>query len=261
MDIKEKIDQYILGQLSLEDEKAFEQEIAKNDSLKEEVEMTRLIANSFQRNGEEGVFNEMRQIGTEEEFRKILSASGKKKRNTKSMVVAISGVAAAILIFIYMGFQPKFSNEALFSEYYVTQSYDVTPTRGGTNLSEQQEANLSEAIKCYDSNDFGKALEYFNKITVQIPLYELQDEIIFYTAICQLETGEVSVSIGNLTYLSEKDDSEYQDNSEWLLALSYLKMGDRNKSVHLLEKIKGKNNDYSVQAGNLINKMRENRFF
>lgn len=204
----EQIDRYVLDELTDAERIAFEKEMQDNEELRTEVALMQHITVAFQRKEEE----------------KLLQKKTFIVRYKKPLISIISA-AAAILLFAYIGMQPKYSSGQLFETYFDETEFEIIPARNDKTPDEMQNELL------------------FSRAIAGIP-YHLQE------------------AIDSLLHLSAMPaDFEYREEAEWALALAYLKNGQRDKSQIILHQIIDKNSDYSANARELSEKLKSRKWF
>ncbi len=124
-------------------------------------------------------------------------------------------------------------------ENLLTENYMVAeeqPTRAGyfvpqiTSTQENEEI-LEHAMTKYDNNEHDSAIILFNEILTEEPN---NVTVQFYQANSYLEEGDLQNGITNLNRVSQQRDNEYYEASQWYLALSYLKAGDKDSATRIL---------------------------
>lgn len=134
------------------------------------------------------------------------------------------GIAASIAALIALGWwgMNTFSGpnmEALYQDNY--ESYPntaVTITRGDV-----RETLERDAFTAYESGDFGSALEKLSAL-------DDRDYTLFYRAQCQLQLGRTTDAIESLQKNIETG-TVYLPESQWYLALAYLKNGQKELAL------------------------------
>lgn len=274
---QELIDRYLLGEMSEPELKAFEEQMANDEELLQDVDISRHIVKAFQYEGEQRAFDTMKFM-SEEDLKKVLNLSEIKmtednistthkikpvyQKRSFSWLIPVSVAAATILIFLYIGFRPKYSTEQLFSQYYVTQSYETHPTRGGSELSIEEKKLIQQAKSFYLQKEYQQALSLYNQYLKDKPDWKIEsEEVIFHSAICQFETGETSGSIEKLSFLASSGQSDFQDEALWNLAFAYLKENQRNKAMECLQQLIEKESDYAADASKLSDQINKRKWF
>jgi hypothetical protein len=221
------IDLYLLDKLSSQERKDFEEEMLRNGDLCEEVEAMRRIMTGFERKGETEAINAMRNMPEEQMKLIIADAENGYKQPVKKtgLFLAIAGVVASITILLYIGLQPKYSSEELFSEYYLPEQLEILPSRGESSPEEKQ------------------------------------NEIRFKEAIDLLEDNKLYPATDHLTYLSSLSEFKYQEESKWVLALVYLKRDQREESKKILLQLIETNSYYAKDAKKVVEKLEKRKWF
>ncbi len=227
---QQKIDDYLFDMLSDEDKVAFEQMMKDDENLRKEVELTRQITEGFQIKGEKAALEEMMNLSSDDEMRAIISGAETKyhieqpkKSIFKRLSIYIASAAAVILILLYVGLQPQYSNNDLFNEYY--SDFKAASTRGGAT-AEKQSKQLSETVLMINMGQTGKAIQ-------------------------------------DLTTFSSDPEFEFKPQALWYLSLVYLKSGQREqaKSVLLqIETYRHDNDKLADKALELLDKLNEKKW-
>ncbi len=228
--LQEKIDDYLFDLLSEEERIAFEQMMAEDENLRNDVELTRQIGNAFQIKGEKEALKEIQHISSKEELKEIIEAAERKhneKRSTttRKLLISISAVAATILILVYIGLQSQYSSQQLFDEYYHPEEYMPTSMRGNNSELSQEQAQ-----KLYD-------------------------------VICMIEKGQPETAIDSLRHFYMSFEPTFKEDVQWNLALAYLKVNQRDNAEKILHEIIKKNGDYIQDAQELSKKIKQKRWF
>ncbi len=225
-DRQDQIDRYILDELSEEERIVFEKEIEKDESLRQEVELMEHIANAFQRKCEKDALEELKDLSSIEALEEMLSSSPKRiAAKNKSLIISILSAAAAILIFLYIGFTPKYSSEQLFAEYYLPEQFEILPGRGDRSPEEKQ------------------------------------NELLFTETIELLENNKLSQATDHLIYLSSLSGFKYKEEAEWALALIYLKKDQRKEAQKVLLQMIETNSYYAEEAKKVVEKLKKRKWF
>lgn len=267
-DIQDRIDSYVQNKLTADEYKAFEEEMHNDEKLRQEVELTLLIAEGFRRKGEQDAINEIQQI-EEDELKKILVVAESKykagleiKKNNQSQrkytihISALIGVAACLLV--YIGFQPKYSSDKLFAEYF--KAADYVPIRGDRGMDEDKEAAVAEAFASYQNGNYSEASDAFTKTITGMNMHDVPEEVIFYFAISLVETGQYDKAIEKFSYLARKENSEYGPESEFNLAMVYLKSNLRGDAEKVFRAIIDHNGPYTPLAKELLYKVTKKKW-
>ena len=247
---QDQIDKYVLGQMDDTEKSVFEQDVAQDAGLQEQLQFTKDVTSATKSREEklakienwedDYVFEDNRRVSatnyrptgsgydacpspsTEQTFAKPRS-SGKK------VFYWTSGIAA---IFIAGFF--------LVNNLFVMESgnpasplpYEYGNMRGGTDF-----ASIEELL---ESHDFASALAKIEKQE-----QELADEM----AVLEQDSVQDNERKGYELQLIESK----KDDLNWLKVLSLLGLGQNDKAVELLNTIRKSNSGYSLQADSLYN--------
>ncbi len=121
----------------------------------------------------------------------------------------------------------------------------VVPSIRDFNTSEN---DVEEAFRYYDNQDYKKAAAAFKK------LY-LDDEIAyanFYYAISLMSDHKVEKALEALESSSWKIPKRYQYQTDWYLALGYLKVQNIEKATVYLQKVIKSDNPMATQAQQIL---------
>ena len=280
-----RIDCYLSGELSDTEKIAFEEEMRHDENLRKDIELTKIIAEAFRNKADNNAIGAMENV-PEDEVRAIIASIEKeyslaepteveyssrnvqhsmlpenapKKRNVKKLVIGALSVAAVVFVLVYIGIQPRYSSEELFNEHYTAQIYEYTPSRSGSPYTEEQEVLHAQAVELYEEGNYQQALEYFGKITTGMEEKDIPEEVVFYSAICLIETEKVNTAVERLEKLASTG-SLYNQDAAWNLALAYLKINKRDKARDLLFSIVEKQGNYNEEAKNLLRQMVKRRW-
>lgn len=98
-------------------------------------------------------------------------------------------------------------------------------------------------------------LNSFNNILITKKTEELPDDMTLYWAVCLIETNQPEKAEPLLKQIEGSDDSEFQEDAQWLQALIYLKSGDKPMAKESLEILTKESSAYSQKAKELLKKI------
>ena len=263
-DKQEIIERYLLGEMDENEIAAFKKQLAADRLLREETELMRYIISAFRLEGEKAALEAMQSV-PEDTFRKWMAPLRpvrKQKHRRLYMRIAVAAAAAIILFVLYIGTRPQYTPEQLFAQYYQTLPYEIYPVRGGFDLTPDEREWMRLAETSYRQQDYAHALALYNRLFAQKPDQKtLPEEVVFYSAICRLETDDLTGAIELLAYIASDGTSAFRDDAIWNLAFAYLKSGRRSKAVECLEQLIKKESDYTEKAKELREKLKEKKWF
>ena len=260
---QELIDRFLLGEMTESERTVFEKQLSEDEDLRQDVDICRNVVTAFQYDAEQKAFDAMKSM-SEDEFKTLISGSETKTTKNKyiSFVRLSAAIAAVALILIYIGLRPKYSSEQLFALHYATQAYETYPTRGGSELSIEEKVLIQQAKKLYIEKEYTLALSIYNQYFASKQDWKIQpEEIILYSAICQLETEDLSKATEKLSYLASSEKFEFQEEALWNLSFAYLKNNQRDKAKKCLNQLVEKEGDHTDKASKLIEELNKKRWF
>ena len=213
-----KVDKFLRHQMTAEEEQAFKQEIALNPEKKARARITALMIKTMLQEGlknDQNIINDIRGLN-EVQFRKTL---GLKPRvfNLWSRIIKYSVAACVLGIISFVGYRYYDYNLTVSlgnSQYlaYVSDISEMSSVRGTTDVAIYKELN-----RLFANVKEGKDL----KDTIE-----------------ELETLYENSSVADSVY------KEFLDDISWNLAIAYLKNGEREKPIPILEDMVKRNIDY-----------------
>ena len=217
INISEKIDRYVLGQMGLEEKAIFEAELSADPELRHEYEMQREIILAAQR----------------VHFRhhlKDIEQQVRLRRKTTIKTVTSWSIAAAIVCVCVLGLDMKYSSDLRDTSMLCYAETGAPLTRSDNEIDNL----LSEAYELIGKNELESALSMIlsaEKIIKETPLYDAISEEAKY----QYE----------IRLLQEQD-------LEWYKALILMKEGEIFKSRKVLKQIASSNSRYANAARTIL---------
>lgn len=105
-------------------------------------------------------------------------------------------------------------------------------------------------MNAYQKKEYKVALQKFNA------MLNIDKEFILYKAICLIETKQLPEAIDLLNQLvSDGEGTEYWQQANWYLAISYLKKHEKDKAMQLFEKIANLDGVYKKEAETTIKEL------
>lgn len=260
----DRIEAYLLGELSEEARTAFEAELARNDDLKNALEeMKELQAdmivlerdNFLDRLNEikgeledtansaatsEDTFEGEAENEESREFSGEERPKGKVRRFPRWYVAA----AAAILLLIvplYLVLRPP----ATLVDQYFAPYENLYSNRGSSD------AEIKQALADYDDGNFTESITHFD---AYLEIEPLDSEAIFYSGIAHLAIGKSEKAIELLSSV----DSEgfiYSLRAKWYLSLAYLQKDQKAEARTILEGVKSSKGELGQKASELIDEL------
>lgn len=166
----------------------------------------------------------------------------------KSVSWRIPAAAAVILMIliptIYQGYFRSGSDQELFTAYY-------TPYPPAQNVRGNQQSDRGMVL--YRNNEYSAAIPLFES---QIAADSTKARIHLFLGNCYLRVNNTAKAIEHLEKLLLVTNSRIiQQNTEWYLALAYLKEGGTQETVEQLQSIVSSNHLFSEKAKDLLKEL------
>ena len=261
-ELQNRIERYLLNEMTSEEAHEFSNKIECDPQLKEEVEMVALIIGATRKVGQKSDMADielMRQVSLSEieelTGRKGTTAADNTKKSPilsiKTAIWALSGIAAILLAVLFINHHKESSNlNQLYADFYQPLDEDgLAVARGGDDISEADNLFLSEGFELYSQGEYAKALTKFNQISDNN-----QRSVSLFSAISLLETGNAKQAVQLLeSAISDYGEGwEYYQDAQWYLALAYLKSKQEEDAEKMLQQIVVENRFYAEKASKLL---------
>jgi len=169
------------------------------------------------------------------------------KKNKMSFIPKIWKVAAVFVIgmslFWIFNLSPNY--EKLYSKNFVPYPNIVAPTVRDLNGSEN---DIEKAFRHYDNGDYAKAAEIFKSIYTEDKIGYAN----FYYGISLMADHQVEKAVEALENPDWKIPARYQNQTNWYLALGYLKTDNKEKAIAYLEKVIKADDAMAPQANKIL---------
>ncbi|MBC8490235.1 MAG: tetratricopeptide repeat protein [Bacteroidetes bacterium] len=179
--------------------------------------------------------------------------SGKKYFRYK--IAASIALFLTITVVLLIIFRHGKTNEELFAEYFKPYTNIIT-TRN--QLSDEYNKLMSNALYYYETREYNKANIFFLELTNE---GITNDTLMFYYGISSLGNNDPSKAINIFEMILTGQGRTFFQQAEWYLALAYIKNGDKEKAIEMLEKLIDNNTYYKTDAKKLIKELRKVHYF
>lgn len=242
----QRIEDYLSEEISENEKLKFEQELAVNPKLKQELQFEIELDASLKQEDVIDLRRKMRHVINEEKAR--ARNFGKRSLHSHWYLVAASVTFLILIVGALRLMNPvKYSSETIFEMYYTGESaHNVT--RSGSNSND-------EAMTKYRDGDFNGALLLFNEI-----LDKDADNIYirYYAGLASIETKQNKRAINEFSFIVKNRNNLFVENAEWYLALSYLRDSQPKEAKIILEKISETvTNTHQNEAKQILKRIKE----
>ncbi|MBK8562955.1 MAG: tetratricopeptide repeat protein [Saprospiraceae bacterium] len=240
------IDEYLLNRLDGEELKAFEQLLAQDESLMNEVIERRQLLSAMEMVGDLQMKERVKRIHLTEigRIEKPPVTTNPRKWIFAFVLLLIASLA------IWWVMRPKAQTPPqLYAQYY--QPYDLN---FGTRNMDANQA-LAEAGGLYKSGKYAEALALFEQALTANPA---DSKARLALGICQLELGQYDQALAQFNALMDANDPLFGEQAIWYAAMTKLQQEDIVGCKALLEGIlSNQEGQYQEKAKELSNKLQE----
>lgn len=243
---EELIEGYLRHELTADELTQFNSLLKDDADFAAEFKLSLHIATAVERTHEQNALQELMQV----------PAAAKRRHPVRNLIIGM--LAAASVVLIYIGFTP-YSNEYLFEKSYEVPT--ISDSRGPVNIpgTSDLKTMVVQGFESYQKKDYQTAAGLLEGVITKVSLAKSPEDVVFYAAISQLETGQTNAAIFKLEYLSISE-GQLRSSAKWYLALAYLHKNEKGKAIELLEGLKD-NSFYSEEATELYKSLTEGRWF
>ena len=248
---QEEIEAYVLGNLSPEAKRTFEEKIEMNKELANDVRLEKAMKaslgdksrNEFKKVLKE-VIHENRNNPTEQGAEKILFPSAE-----SASLWPRWAAAAAILILLGAGLwlwsgKSNDVGETLYAEHF--ESYPGYTA----NRSEDYVQGMQEAMELYNAGAFDQAAQLFSELS---PKHPNRSDVHLYAGVSYMEINDFPKSLKFLRKVGKKD--LLYDQAQWYKALVFIKNKEFVKAKPILKSLSTKSGNLGKKANELLKEL------
>ena len=254
MKITRTIEKYLDNSLSEEEKRAFEEQAATDQALRERIRFQREINESIRDNDLHSL-------------KAVIAAAGKRffKGEERSGLTIIRGIAGrftgnrlfriacsvvailALAVAVKLLFFSTASSERIFDRYYSPYDADVL-----CRSDQPAAVAMNNAILLYGQGRYPEALASLDSSnTPGEPGYLAS----FYRGLLYLQTGEPAKAVHQFKEIPEGWNSGYRIHRDWYLSLALLKTGNKTSAIEILNKLRSPDGFYSAKAARITRKL------
>jgi predicted Zn-dependent protease len=234
----ERIESYILGQMTEEETSVFEAELKQNPELQSNYEDIKFILTEVEISSLKESMDDF--------HAELLSSTpvvpiaSKKQIFWKPYAIAASILCLLVIsIWVFMGSAPE--NEKLFLAYFQPDPGLVTAM--GTNSNYEFDRGMVD----YKTGDYQAAISRWEMLLKEKPD---NDTLNYFIGSALLATGEASEAQRFLEKVIKNQSGIFQKEASWYLGLSLLKSGKPEEAIMFLQ------NSGREEAAEIIEKLR-----
>lgn len=261
----DQIEDFLNNNLTPEDQVAFEQEMATNAELAEEVEFHKDVLLGIDIGGPKAfkniVTNVHADLKEEGFFSEKASTSPQSTGRIRSLgSVRVLAIAASFALLLLAGWwiisQPS-SPQDLYAQHF-DASQDVLSIQIDDRLAETGFGtnkallgDLKAGMDAYNAGNFNQAITVFEQYQQAAPQDPLAPVANYYQALALMQQGNVDQAIGLWQSLDLTNQSGLQEDANWYLALCYLQKNDVESASPLLDALQD-SQKYQEKAKNIL---------
>ncbi|RYD82847.1 MAG: tetratricopeptide repeat protein [Sphingobacteriales bacterium] len=210
-------DQYLSGQMSVEERIAFEQRLQNDSDWAVKFKEIQIMALGIQ---EASLRNEMQQWSQQKKAARVRSINGIKKIAAAAAILLSVSVLGWMLIF------KKSGTEQLYADFY-------KPDPGlATKMSLSDNYEFERAMVDYKTGDYKAALERWNKL---LPLEPANDTLHYFIATANLGVDNTAAALQFFNKVLQQNNSAFAGEAYWYKGLALLKQGKKAEAVTAIE--------------------------
>lgn len=214
----EAIEAYVLERMGADDRAAFEQRMAGDPALRDEVELERENILAVELGG---VARLMNQVGREQRADEQHTGRG----NGWKHFLKYAAVLAAIIVGALWFLRPP-AHERLFAAYF-TADAGLPVVMGSTD-----DPAFQDAMVAFKLGDYEEARDKWSTMAASDPG---NDTLRYYLASATLAMGDAAGAMPLFEDVSSDPESVFRQRAQWYLFLAYVKSGnvDRARAMAL----------------------------
>jgi len=210
MEESEWIDNYLRGELTVDEMEAFISRLYSNEELQKRVAMRRLVLRGIS-------------ASYAEELKNKLADYDRSLENKKRFQFSWKMVAAFILLIatgagLYLSIQEP-------NPY----SFDIADPGLPNIMGATDNIEFNNAMNTFKESDYIVANEAFSKMLSNHPT---NDTLLYYSGLCEFRMKKTEAAIEKWTHIEMT--SEFTEKTQYRLAIAYWITGNEKKAAHLL---------------------------
>lgn len=243
------LDRYLRDQMDEQERRTFEQQLASDTKLAEELALHRDAVGGIGLDGSLALKKRLQAV--EAELAGPAPAAVDMKQTNRRFLTTWIAVAASLLTVVLLGYLfliPPTSPEDLYVAYHEPFPNLINPAQRSVEVTE--ETVLERAVRAYDAQQYEEALALFAQSdALSTPGYT------FYYAASYLESGQPKRAIPLFERVVQNEAGLFNEPGQWYLALAYLKADTPEAARPYLQKLVEQKGDYTEKAASLLDEL------
>lgn len=242
--IEEQIDRFILNEMAFDERRQFVNLMNEDEELRAQVAIRYSLMEGMLQAAEQKVW-------------KALEKPAQHQR--RLMIVRWAAIACVILLIgggVWFGNSPQYTSQEVYSNHCTIPV--IERSRGGNGLQGKEAAINEQIIQWYEEGNYFSIAKLFGRADIKNEFNVLPDYTLLYACVAFLKEGEADVAI---PILMQIENSEYQEEADWLLLCCYLQNNERQKAIGQAEKIQISKGQHAHAAQQIEWELKMKRWF
>ena len=239
------IERYNAGEMSEDEIKWFNKELAGNEKLRQEVNLRKSTDELLKK---QDILSLRQKLAAIEKSREKIPVDKKKKSPVYLKYAAVVAVMVAIGTISIVS-NKNLSSDEIFSKFYKEYA-PPTVQRTGTSVTNE---DFTLALEFYNTHDYEKAANLFCKVLKNNP-GDMQSVLL--KGVSNFEYKRYPEAKQSFINVISDNNNLFIETAKWYLALCYVKTDEREKAIQHLEAIKNEGGIYENDAKKIIRKLR-----
>jgi tetratricopeptide (TPR) repeat protein len=235
------VDRYLEGNLSERERTAFEERLLQDEMLRQEVSEIKLIRGGIIRLARATSLKKLQDLeGT------LPPVKTNKTIHWTNIWLQVAAGISLLAVCAYLLWPRTQEPTQIFAEHFEPYPNIIMPTVRG--VVENDSTVKAQAFRAYDQQDYVLAIQLFEKLSVQ------DEAVLLYLGNSYLASGQPEKAL----LLFEKVLNNYEvfdEQAEWYVAVTYLKLEEREKAREALQKVVARNSSYKSKAQLILDKL------
>ncbi|MGB3723864.1 MAG: tetratricopeptide repeat protein [Pacificimonas sp.] len=244
------LDRYLHGEMDAQERQQFEEQLAADTTLTEDLELHRDTIAGIGLDGSQAL--KKRLIAVEAELANPAPTAVDTRRPNRRFLTTWVAVAASLLTVLMLGYlffiPPSASPQELYVAYHEPFPNLINPAQRSVEAVEA--TVLERAMRAYDAQQYDEALTLFAQGDALATL-----GYTFYQAASYLESDQPERAIPLFERVVQEEAGLFYEPSQWYLALAYLKANKPEAARPYLQMLAEQEGDYAEKAQELLERI------
>jgi len=236
----EKMEDYIHGKLSALEQQRFEDEMAQDEVLRQEVALYRRLIDAVETESARQLLEQIH----EENFAKETTVVPLQSRRAFFPLAIAASLALLVLAGWWLFTLQSTQAEGLYAAYFF-------PAVGlPTTLGYTEDPQFAEGMISYKLQEYAEARNYWKSLVEADPQ---NDTLNYYMGIAFLADEMPDQAVNHLQRVVQQDESAYQNDAKWYVALAYLLAEQEENAKTILNELAATESNYQEPSREILN--------